>query len=95
MKIRHSRRAVKQINEVYEYIAVNNPAAADRFLRRIEGLATLLVNFPAIGRRADEHDVRVIGLRPYPYLMFYTVAPDTAELHILRILHMARQRRPI
>jgi toxin ParE1/3/4 len=95
MNIRYSRRAGKQIREAYDYIAMDNQVAADRFMRRIEGLATLVSHFPGMGRRTDEHGVRVIGLRPYPYLMFYSLESNTPELHILRIVHMARQRRPI
>jgi toxin ParE1/3/4 len=94
MNIRYSRAAAKQISEIYKYIAVDNREAADRFLRRVERLTALIADFPAIGRPADALGVRLIGLRPFPYLMFYTVAKDATELHILRISHMARQRRP-
>jgi len=46
MKIRYTRHAVKRITDAYDYIAVDNQAAANRFVRRIEGLATLVANFP-------------------------------------------------
>jgi toxin ParE1/3/4 len=94
MKIRYSRSAAKQISEIYNYVAEDNRAAADRFVRRVERLAALVADFPGIGRPADEPGVRVIGLRPFPYLMFYSVAENATELHILQISHMARQRRP-
>jgi toxin ParE1/3/4 len=94
MKIRYSPLALKQITDAYNYITVDNRAAADRFLRRVERLTALVADFPAIGRPADAPGVRLIGLRPFPYLMFYTVAKDATELHILQISHMARQHRP-
>ena len=95
MKVRYSRRALKQIDDAFNHIAAANPTAADGFLRCIEGFTALLAQFPSMGRLADEDNIRVMGLGGYPYLVFYQVLADKDELRILRVRHMARQRRPL
>ena len=89
MKVRYSRRALAQIAEILDTIADDSPEAAGKLSRRIEALTALVVRHPAIGRRTDLADVRVIALRPYPYLIFYRERPD--GITILRVRHMARK----
>jgi len=71
MKVTFGRRAVTQINEAFDYIAEDNPAAARDFMSRIESLAALLATRPGIGRATSKRGIYVIGTLPYRYLMFY------------------------
>ncbi len=42
MKVSYSPRTIAQITQAFDYIAQDNPAAANAFLIRIESIATLL-----------------------------------------------------
>ncbi|MBV8836348.1 MAG: type II toxin-antitoxin system RelE/ParE family toxin [Alphaproteobacteria bacterium] len=91
MRVAYSRRAVRQITETFDYIAEDNPAAANTFLVRVEEMASLLALRPGIGRRTQKAGVQVIGLRPYRYLLFYKVLNRGDELRIIRLRHMSRR----
>jgi len=91
MRISYSRRALAQIDEIFVYINKDNPAAARGFLERIDALVSLLGKYPLIGRTTDKASVRVMGMRRYPYLVFYKILLDTDEVRILRVRHMARR----
>jgi toxin ParE1/3/4 len=78
--------------EIWEYIAVKNPAAADNLIDRIEAHLALLAASPAIGRQRDE---LARDLRSFPvgnYVIFYRSRKDGVEL--IRVLHGARDISP-
>jgi addiction module RelE/StbE family toxin len=91
MKVRYSRRALTQLDQIFSYIAKDNPAAASAVVERIDALATLLGRYPTMGRPTDKEGVRVMGVRRHPYLVFYKILPDRDEVRILRVRHMARR----
>ena len=77
--------AENDLDEIWLYIAQDNPQSADRFLdhinEKIEGLAV----FPKMGVSRD--DIKD-GLRVFPfgnYLIFYFPLSDGVD--ILRVLH--------
>lgn len=84
MRVSYSRRTLAQLEDIFAYIAKDNPAAAAALARRIETLALLLGQHPAIGRPTDKE-----GL--IPYVLFYKVLADRDEVRILRIRHTARR----
>ncbi|HEX5846315.1 MAG TPA: type II toxin-antitoxin system RelE/ParE family toxin [Rhodoplanes sp.] len=90
MRVSYSRRTLAQLEDIFAYIAKDNPAAAAALARRIETLALLLGQHPAIGL-TDKEGVRVMSIRPYPYVLFYKVLADRDEVRILRIRHTARR----
>ncbi len=91
MRVSYSPRAVSEINEAFDYIAADNPAALSRLMLRIESIAALLSERPGIGRRTSKAGVQVIGLLPYRYLLFYKVLPNRDEIRIMRLRHMSRR----
>jgi toxin ParE1/3/4 len=90
MKVSFARRALAQVERIHEQISSEDPSVAGAFLLRIERVAALLAQRPWIGRPTDLPTTRVIGLKPYPYLMFYKADSGRGEVTILRIRHMAR-----
>ena len=56
MKVRYSRRALTQLDQIFSHIAKDNPAAAAAVLNRIEALAALLGRYPTMGRTTDKED---------------------------------------
>lgn len=91
MKVRYSQRALAQIEEIHRYIARHNPRAATQVIARIEELCEKLGDFPGMGHRADEGDVRVLPVVRYPYLIFYTIIAADDAVRILRVRHGRRR----
>ena len=90
MRLRYSRRALAQVDEIVAYIAKEDPRAAAAFGARVDGLALLLTRYPSIGRPTNLDEIRTISLRPYPYRLFYKVLKDADEVRILRVRHTRR-----
>jgi len=91
MSARFSRRALSQIDEIFGYIASENPRAAAAVVEKIETVVTLIGRNPAIGRRTNIRDVRVFRPSPYPYLIFYRWNEARDEVIVLRVRHSARR----
>jgi toxin ParE1/3/4 len=90
VKVRYSATASAQIEEAFDYIARDNPRAAQAFLDRIEAIAALLARVPGMGREADKANVHSVPLTPFRYRLFYAVRRGRGEIMILRIRHMSR-----
>jgi toxin ParE1/3/4 len=85
---RLSRQAEADLDELWLYIAANNPDTADRMVDAVLEGSRMHVRFPGMGQSRDE--LRP-GLRSFvvsPYFVFYRPVEDTIE--VLRILHGAR-----
>lgn len=79
-----SAPARQDINHINDYIAENDPDAADRLLDKIFDKCQLLANFPAMGKKRDE---LAPTLRSFPvedYLIFYR--PVDAGIEIIRVV---------
>ena len=91
MKVRYSPRALAQLEEIHAYITEDNPRAAAAVVRRVETIALLIGQHPALGRPSDLADVRAMSVRPYPYVIFYKVFEDRDQVRILRVRHTRRR----
>ena len=83
-------QARDDLSAVIEFIAADNPDAAERFLTRIASDYRRLAEAPNIGRSRDE---LVPGVRSFPvangnYLVFNRPLSD--GILVLRLLHSAR-----
>jgi toxin ParE1/3/4 len=78
-------KAENDLDEIWWYIAQDNPQNADQFLDRIQEKLLALAAFPKMGvRRADLQ----AGLRCLPignYLIFYCPVADGID--VVRVLH--------
>lgn len=87
-----SRTALRQLREVKDYIAADNPAAADKVVHEIEERADLLqtmpFGFPAYAPRLDENTRHTVVGR---YRIFYRVVPDQNQVRILKVWHSSRR----
>ena len=91
LKIRFSDQARKDLAEIWDYIATDNVAAADRTVDRLLLACGAFVENPDLGRRREEFRP---GLRSLPigkYVIFYRTDPEHVD--VLRILHGAREIR--
>ena len=93
MRLRWTRLADRDLDEIAEYIEADNPAAAVRVvLEIINQVETLLQEHPAIGRPGRVPGTRELVIRGLPYIVPYRVRDN--ELELLRILHTARRWPP-
>lgn len=96
MKRRVVRTGLVEVDllEHLDYIAVNNPDAALRFVDTVEQAFARLSEMPEIGSLWEFANPRLAGVRVWPvpkfsrYLIFYQVTQDS--IRILRVLHGAR-----
>lgn len=87
-RFRFSPEAQRDLEEIWEYIASDNPVAADGLLDDIADSCELIGEQPLLG--VEREDVAP-GLRFLPvgnYLIFYI--PLTTGVEIVRVIHGAR-----
>ena len=86
--------AEADINEIWEYIAADNPAAADRVVDDIEKALNNLVPFPDRGHRRTD-----LTSRPLRFILvrYYLIAyaPDEEPLWVIAVIHGRRSPRVI
>jgi toxin ParE1/3/4 len=91
MRVRYTETALAEIEEIYSYIATDNPAAAVIVRTQIEHSIGLIGTMPKMGRIKYRQIVRMLPVRRYPqYLIFYAI--EANEVVILNVRHGARLR---
>jgi toxin ParE1/3/4 len=86
--------AEADMDDIWEYIAADNPAAADRVTAEFEEALVNLVSLPGQGHRRPDltsRPLRFILVRDY--LIAY--APDEKPLWIVAVIHGRRSPRVI
>jgi toxin ParE1/3/4 len=89
MKIRYTRSAAAQLNEILTYISERSPQGTRKVHSRIYNLINLLAAHPNIGAVTADPVIRRVNTSPYPYLIFYETGDR--EIIIRGIRHMARK----
>jgi plasmid stabilization system protein ParE len=87
--IRYTRRALRQLTELLDYIDARSPQGADSVKRRLQAVVDLLEDHPESGRLTRKDGVRRAVARPYPYVIFYR--SSAAGIVVLGIRHAARR----
>jgi plasmid stabilization system protein ParE len=80
--------AANQLRGIFEYIAVDNPVAAYRTVRRIRDAILRTARMPYSGRIGRVNGTREIPVPATPYLVAYRIVEKT--VHVLAILHGAQ-----
>lgn len=81
-------QALADITDIWNYIAADNPAAAQRVVDKLQQRARRLAEHPLMGRRRIDLKPGLFSFPSGNYLIFYTYADDLVE--IVRVLHGAR-----
>jgi toxin ParE1/3/4 len=76
--------AETDLDDLWWYIAQDNPDAADRFLDQIEERCRALAQFPLMGKSRDELLPSLRSLPIGKYLIFYL--PIEGGIQIVRVL---------
>lgn len=90
MKVRYTAKALRQLDEIFDYIALRDPGAAQRVKARIKRSIERLGRHPYSARPTERVGIRVLPIVRYPYLVFHAVDETAKEVHILRIRHSSR-----
>lgn len=89
MKIKWLRKALRNLEQAYEYIfSKENPEAACQTAQKIQSAVGQLSNYPLMGRPGRVAGTRELVISPISYIVAYRVRGDAIE--ILRILHTSR-----
>lgn len=89
MRIEWSDRSTRDIEELWTYIAYDNPRAAIRQVGLINKATNKLTRFPGLGRPGRCMGTRELIIGKTPYIAMYRIKNKTIE--ILRVLHGSRQ----
>jgi len=80
--------ALHDLDEIWDYIAQDNPDPAGQFIDKIEEKCLLLADYPKIGTSCDTLYPSLRFLVVDKYLVFYLPLDEGIEL--VRVLHGAR-----
>jgi toxin ParE1/3/4 len=91
MYVRWSRRADRQLDEISDYLLERNVEAAKRTYRAIWDQAQRLADYPELGRPGRIPDTRELVIASTPYILLYSVEPDTDTIEIRGVYHGAQR----
>jgi len=89
MRIIWSNEARRRTREIWHYIALDNPPAADRIVTRLVGAVEKLAHYPYLGRPGRE-DCRELAVAATPFVVVYRVKNE--EIRIVAVVHGAQRR---
>lgn len=88
MKLFWTREAIQDRESIYDYIEIDNPAAALALDELFSEKASRLKDHPTIGRPGRVTNTREL-IAHQNYILVYDVKGD--HVRVLRVLHTARQ----
>jgi len=88
MKLTFRPEALADLEEIYDYIAEDNPSAAGAFLSKLKERCGLLAEQPLIGRERSEIRPDLRGFPFGRYVILYRVLVE--EVEIVTVIHGAR-----
>ena len=87
MKLRWTRLALQDLRDLYEYIAEDNPSAANRMVTRIQDATQRLKNHPQMGRPGRVQGTHELVIAGSPYIVVYILGDS--EIQIVAVIHSA------
>jgi toxin ParE1/3/4 len=88
VKIRWTMPAANHLANIFDRIADDEPAAAERTIRRIHEVIRRTAGMPYSGRTGRVAGTREIAVSGTPYLVAYRIVDKT--IHVLAVLHGAQ-----
>jgi len=84
-----SPRSRRNIESIRDYIAADNPAAAQSVLDEIRRAAESLRNFPMLGHVGKRAGIRELVMPKYPYTLIYRLTPK--KIGIVAVMRQSRK----
>jgi toxin ParE1/3/4 len=88
MRIRRLPRAIRDVDEIWQWIGAEDVVAAERWSRRIVTATDRLTEFSNSGTPRPELGPGVRSVVVGRYLVLYRIGPDSVD--IVRVVHGAR-----
>lgn len=88
MRVEFTAAAKRDLGAIVDYIALDNPVAAEAVFRAIDAVTRKLADFPNMGRAGRLPDTREIPVAGLPYLIVYQVAVNAVT--VIAVFHGAR-----
>ena len=89
MRTRWTRPALADLEAIGDFVARDNPNAADRIVMRIVEAVDKLRDHPHLGRSGRIAGTRELVIADTPYVVPYRVVDD--DVQILAVIHGARR----
>lgn len=89
MRIIWLKKAVIDLQSIWEYITLDNPKAARQIAQTIKAKTKSLQKNPALGRPGRIPETRELIITGTPFILPYRVRDNHIE--ILRVIHGARR----
>lgn len=88
--LRRSGRAIDDLADIWDYIAADNVAAADKLVRSLLALFEKTADFPQLGHAAEEIAPEIRILSRGNYILIYRLIPAEKTVELVRVVHGAR-----
>ena len=88
MRITWAPEARRQVHEIWHYIALDDPAAADRMITRLVAAVEKLTHFPHLGRPGREGSRELVVASTH-FIVVYRVQGE--EIKIGTVIHGAQR----
>jgi len=85
MRIKWLRLALNDINEIAEFIALDNPVAAPKVVSIIYDRVKLLSEHPNMGRHGRVANTRELVITGIPFIIPYRINNNVLE--VIRVFH--------
>ena len=92
-KIRISRPAQRDLDEIWFFIAQDSLTAADSFVDDLTDKFSLLASFPKMGRSREDLGPELRSFPVKNYLVLYRSVKERVEL--VRVVHTARDLKAL
>jgi toxin ParE1/3/4 len=89
--VSYRKRALRQLDEIYDYLRERNPVAAAAVMARIAASISHVADYPFMGRKTDRNGVHMHAIVDYPYLIFYRINVAKDEVRVISVRHGARR----
>ncbi len=83
------RKALRNLEQAYEYVASDNPDAAVQVVLKLQAAAEQLAEYPLLGKLGRVETTRELVIAHTPYILVYRVKDQGVE--ILRVLHGSKR----
>jgi len=94
VQIRWSPDAAADLDNIVDYIRLDNAVAAQRVGRLIYDRLSVLRDFPYSGRVGRVENTRELALPPLPFIVVYRVLEHAAVVEIVNVIHGAQRWPP-
>lgn len=87
-RVYYLKKAQDDLNNIFDYIKIDNPAGAESFVEKIDKYISRLSSFPLSGIQPKDNRLKNKGYRVVivdNYLVFYFIKGN--NLYISRVIH--------